>query len=76
MWNFTEIIYDFLELYGNLIIENILQNFNDRYFNQSCVTNNQCDYFKREKIWPRKVKRVGFEFIETFRVGSGDHLSH
>ena len=29
MWNCIEIIYAFLELYKNLIIENILQNFND-----------------------------------------------
>ena len=45
MWNCVEISYAFLELHKNLIIENILQNFNDRYLNKSCVTNNQCDMF-------------------------------
>ena len=45
MWNCVKIIYDFLELYKNLIIENILQNFNDRYFNKFYVTNNQRDMF-------------------------------
>ena len=45
MWNCVEITYAFLELYKNLIIEIILQNFNDRYFNKSYVTNNQCDMF-------------------------------
>ena len=34
MWNYVEIIYTFLELYKNLIIENILQNFNDQYFDK------------------------------------------
>ena len=29
MWNCVEISYTFLELLENLIIENILQNFND-----------------------------------------------
>ena len=38
-------MYDLLDLYKNLIIENILQNFNDRYFNKSYVTNNQRDMF-------------------------------
>ena len=46
MWNCIEIIYDFLQLYKNLIIENILQNFNDRYFDKSYATNNHCDMFK------------------------------
>ena len=41
-----EIIYDFRQLYKNLIIEEILQNFNDRYFNKSYVANNQCDMFQ------------------------------
>ena len=45
MWNCVNIFYAFLELYEYLIIENILQNFNDRYFNKSYVTNNQCDMF-------------------------------
>ena len=45
MWNCIEIIYGFLQLYKNLIIENILQNFSDRYFNKSYATNNQCDMF-------------------------------
>ena len=45
MRNCVEIIYDFLELYKNLIIENILQKYNDKYFNKSYVTNNQCDMF-------------------------------
>ena len=53
MWNGVEIIYDFLELYKKLIIENILQ---------------------PEKIWPWKVEGVGF--IETFKVCSGEHISH
>ena len=45
MWNCIEISYAFLELYKNLIIENILQNFSDRYINKSHVTNNQCEMF-------------------------------
>ena len=49
MWNCIEIIYDFLQLYKNLIIENILQNFNDRYFNKSNATNDQCDMFQAEE---------------------------
>ena len=39
-------IYDFLQLYKNFIIENILQNFNDRYFIKSYARNNQCDMFE------------------------------
>ena len=46
MWHCIEIIYDFLQLYNNLIIENILQNFNARYFNKSYATNNLCDMFQ------------------------------
>ena len=46
MTNCIEIIYDFLELYKNLIIKKILQNFNDRYFIKSYVTNNQYDMFE------------------------------
>ena len=52
MWNCIEIIYDFLQLYKNLIIENFLQNFNDRYFNKSYAANNQCDMFQAGEIWP------------------------
>ena len=46
MWHCIEIIYDFLQLYNNLIIENILQNCNDRYFNKPYATNNQCYMFQ------------------------------
>ena len=45
MWHCI-IIYDFLQLHKNLLIENILQNFNDRYFNKSYATNNQCVMFQ------------------------------
>ena len=46
MWNCIEIIYDFLQLYKNLIMEKILQNFNDSYFNKSYAANNQGDMFQ------------------------------
>ena len=72
LWNCVEISYVFLELYK--IIENILQNFSDWFFNKSYVTNNQCDMFKWRKIWPWKVEGVGF--IQTFRVSSVVHISH
>ena len=73
MWNCVEVIYDFLELYKNLIIEKIWQNFNDRYFNKSYVTNNQCDMFEsRENL---AMIGVGVGFIENFRVDSGEHMS-
>ena len=45
MCDCVEIIYAFLELYKNLIIENILQNFNDHYFDKWYVTNNRCNIF-------------------------------
>ena len=54
MCNCIEIIYDFLELYKNLIIKNFLQNFNDRYINKSYVTNNQCDMFQARENLPMK----------------------
>ena len=38
-------IYAFLELYKNLIIEKYLQNFNDQHFNKSNITNNRRDIF-------------------------------
>ena len=50
MWKCIEIIYDFPEPYKNVIIENTLQNFNDRYFNKSYVTNNQCDVLSERKF--------------------------
>ena len=37
MWNCIEVKYAFLELYQNLIIENILQNFSEGYIIKSHV---------------------------------------
>ena len=54
MWHCIEIIYGFLQLYKNLIIENILQNFNDRYVNKSYATNNECDMFQAGEILAMK----------------------
>ena len=41
-------------VFYNLIIENILQNFNDRYVNKSCATNNECDMFQAGEILAMK----------------------
>ena len=72
MWNCTEIIFAFPELYKNIIIENILQNVNDQHFNKSNITINRRDILlKRGKFWPCIVEGVGF--IEIFRVGSVVH---
>ena len=54
MWNCVKISYAFLEQYKNLIIENILQNFNDRYLNNLYITNNQCDVLIEGKFGHEK----------------------
>ena len=46
MWNCVEIIYAFLDVYKNLIIENTLQNFNDQCLSKTYIKNNRCDIFQ------------------------------